>query len=131
MREMPARDPGDKMRSIAFATTLTLFGSGTCLAGEGLPCEKIEYAKLKDSTKKELTDEYCRATARGKLNEDLGKISTDFYNKQIALGANTTATRKAISERGDAQVSCMGVAEDVAAMLKKKYKAAPPSCASK
>lgn len=57
-------------------------------------CDKIEYAKLKDSTPDELNTQYCRAMQRSKQTQ------------------------------GDARTSCLRVAEDVTDMLTKKFKQA-------
>ena len=92
------------------------------------PCEKVEYAKLKDSSRAELNVEYCRAMQRSKLNEDLRKISNDTFEKQLAIGANTTKTQKDMAAFGDAQITCLSAAEEATSMLSKKFKAKPPVC---
>ena len=47
---------------------------GHATAGPAFPCQRIEYAQLKDSTKKELSEEYCDANRKAALNKDLAAI---------------------------------------------------------
>lgn len=99
-------------------------------AGIEMPCEKIEYARLKDSTQKELLVAYCSAIEKSELNKKFKEISSDLFNSKLALGANTKETEKDISARADAQVSCLKVAEDISSMLTKKFKTKPSACSN-
>lgn len=99
------------------------------LAGKGSPCDRMEYARLKDSTRQELTSEFCSAVAKDHLNEEIGRIEEDLLHKQIAMGSrDSKATQKNVEELGDARVSCIKASEDAANMLKKKFNAPRPSC---
>lgn len=64
--------------------------TGLCLAQA--PCEKIEYAKLKDARGDYLNEQYCRAMQSSKRAQ------------------------------GEAQASCIRVAEDIMYMITKKGK---------
>lgn len=97
--------------------------SSICFAGEGSPCEKIEYARLKDSTRPELVSEYCVAVAKDELNQALGKIQKDRFDATMSSSA-----QRAMSEIGDARVTCVRAAEEAARMLQQKFKAARPKC---
>lgn len=112
-------------RSIA-ALTLALYAS-LSIAGPGRTCEKVEYAKLKDSSKKDLAYDYCDAMKSAKLNEDFYAINKELFDKQLALGANTTDTRLKMEALGEAQSSCLRAAAEASQMLTKKYKASAPS----
>jgi len=101
--------------------------SGLASAGSEMPCERIEYAQLKDATRKELNDDYCNAVSKAKLNKDLGAISRQLLDRQASLGVDTSATSTDIRAKGDAEVSCIGVAESLSNMLAKKFKAKPPA----
>ena len=119
------------MKHTALLVVALLAGCAHQSAHAQSPCEKIEYAKLKDSNRKELNEQYCRAMQRSKLNEDLRAISSELFNKQLAMGANTNQSHKDMVARGDAQISCLSVAEDVTDMLSKKFKAKPAACPQK
>jgi hypothetical protein len=106
-----------------------MLASATVVQAGGIPCERMEYAQLKDSTKKELTDAYCSAIAKADLNRDLRAIKQELFDKQLALGADTSATFRELQEYGKSQVSCLRVSEAASNMLAKKYSAkAPNSC---
>lgn len=158
---------------------LTLFMQiPACFAEAGVPCEKIEYAQLKDSDRKELTKMYCDTMDRVALSAYLEGIEVaiaeeknalvsrkemllmnkdsmsikDYYaaireaddkystaaqlgwNKEIqalkTYSAKPTSTPidNGVSNTVNAQGSCLGVGKDISAMLKKKYKAKPPTC---
>ena len=64
----------------------------TALCFAQAPCEKIEYAKLKDASRGYLNEQYCRAMQSSKRAQ------------------------------GDAQTSCIRVAEDIMYMITKKGK---------
>lgn len=65
---------------------LTLFMQiPACFAGAGVPCEKIEYAQLKDSDRKELTKMYCDATERAALSAYLEGIEVAIAEEKDAL----------------------------------------------
>jgi hypothetical protein len=126
---MPTYQSGGAVKKkISFAMVTLLIQSTGCIAGAGMPCEKLEYARLKDSTKKELVSEYCSATGKARLNEDLYAISKESFDRRIAMGSNVTRTMQEMSEKGEAQVSCVRAAEDASAMLLKKFKAKPLAC---
>lgn len=112
------------MRLIA----VLLLTCSTAFAGES--CPKQEYARLKDSSRKELTDEFCSATRKAALNKDLIAIRQELFEKQLAMGADARGTAKELSEMREAHVSCLAAAEDAAQMLQKKFKAAPTCRAS-
>ncbi len=101
------------------------------IAGEGSPCSKMEYAQLKDSSRKELIGEYCGAMAKSQLNQDLKAIQKRLFDSQLNLGVRTDATQRAMVELGNAQVSCLVAADAAAGMLLKKFKAPRPACATK
>lgn len=86
-----------------------------------IPCQRIEYAQLKDSTKKELSEEYCSANRKAVLNKDLADI-----RKSGGL-QNQKAERDA-RELTDAQIACLEVADSAAKMLSKKFKSKAPNC---
>jgi hypothetical protein len=92
--------------------------SAICIAAAGMPCEKIEYAELKDKTKEELKYEYCRAKDRTRLNEELYAI----YRKEIDAGVFTSAGERERTESGDAASSCRRAAISALGMLEKKFK---------
>jgi hypothetical protein len=98
-----------------------------CFAGNG-SCERWEYAKLKDETKKELSDEYCRAVAHAIANASMAKASEEAAGKVLARGSYDRATQLQNEAYGRSmdQVSCMKQAEDVESMLKRRFKAKPP-----
>ena len=105
-----------------------LLSASAVLAG-GIGCERIEYAQLKDSSKKELTAAYCSAVAMADLNKDLLAFKKELFEKQLALGVDTSAALKGMKEYGEAQVSCVSVSEAASSMLQKKYSSkAPRAC---
>jgi hypothetical protein len=108
--------------SIAF-TALFLTGLQPALAGMEMPCPKMEYARLKDMSRKELMSEFCAAKDKADLNFKLQKISDDEYDRTMSRSA-----RNSSEARGDARVSCIAHQEEVARMLKKKFKAPEPNC---
>lgn len=83
-------------------------------------CDKWEYAKLKDATKKELIDEYCYSSAIATLQGDMVKV----MREQAALGSKSRAD---VKEAEEEQYSCLHQVDETAAMLKKKFKASPPA----
>lgn len=99
-----------------------------CFAGAGTPCDKIEYAQLKDSSKKELQKEYCSAIDKSELNKKLKNTTADLANYLLINGSNAKEAEKDTIENGDAQVSCLKVAEDISAMMNKKFKSKPSIC---
>lgn len=78
-----------------------------CIAAAGMPCEKVEYAELKDKTREELKYEYCRAKDRTRHNEELYAIYTGERDR---------------TESGDAASSCRRAAISALGMLEKKFK---------
>jgi hypothetical protein len=98
------------------------------VAGPAAPCGPVEYAQLKDANRKELTDEYCTAMLKEKLNRDLGVIQKRLFDAQLQNGARTESTQRDMAALGDAQVTCLRAAEAAAGMLQKKFKAARPAC---
>lgn len=108
---------------------LGLLASASVSLGAGLTCERMEYAQLKDSTKKELNDAYCSATRMADLNKDLRAIKQKLFEEQLTNGRDTSATMNGLKEYGEAQVSCLKVSDAVAAILTKKYNSkVPKSC---
>lgn len=73
-------------------------------------CEKWEYAKLKDSTKKELMDEYCYVN-------DIAQS-----NKKIWEVRRTMEDASAAKEARQDYFSCLAQQQNVSDMLAKKYK---------
>jgi hypothetical protein len=102
-------------RACAFFGAMVLV-STSVFAG-GMTCERIEYAQLKDSSKKELSDFYCNATAKADLNKDLAAIERT---------RETAAADRTAREYGEAQVGCVRVADAASNMLLKKFGAKPP-----
>jgi hypothetical protein len=102
--------------------------AASAFAGTGMPCEKLEYARLKDSSKSELTSEYCSSMSKADFNSRLKDISKELFEKRLALGVDTAAAQRDMQERGENQVSCLRAAEDAASMLKKKFKTVSPKC---
>jgi hypothetical protein len=95
----------------------------------GMPCATIDYAQLKDSSKGELIDAYCSASSRAQLNKDLRDVSLQLAEQQQGLGLSSSEATREASERGNAQVACLRVAESASAMLRKKFASkAPPRC---
>jgi hypothetical protein len=106
----------------------TLASATTALAG-GLPCDRIEYAQLKDSSRKELIDAHCRAIGRADLNASLLEIKRESRDKLAALGRHSSESVREIEELSKDRMSCLKVSESALAMLEKKYSAkAPKSC---
>ena len=99
-------------------------------AAGGFPCQKIEYAQLKDSSKKELTLEYCSAVGKSELNKKLKDGANDFYTQQSNAGRNTKEIEKDIVEKSDAQISCLQVAESASSMFFKKFNEKKITCST-
>lgn len=104
--------------------SIILIQSSICNAGLGMPCEKIEYAQLKDSTKEELKYEYCRAHDRIKLNGELYAIG----RREIDTGVSTSESRRETTDIGEAGLSCRRAAIAALGMLEKKFKIKTQSC---
>ena len=81
-------------------------------------CKEHEYARLKDSTRSELTKEYCSATRAAKLHEDLSAIQRE----------GSARDRREADRSGERQITCMRAADEVARMLRLKFKVKTPSC---
>lgn len=94
-------------------------------AGFAQSCEKMEYAQLKDSTQKELSEEYCTATLKAELHEKLGKIQLDLANSGTQTRRNTDGALVSFRQHSDQQVACIRAAEAAKAMMQKKFKAKP------
>lgn len=109
----------------AAAILLTLLAAPTL----AVSCDRVEYAQLKDSDRKELTEIYCRAMSKSKLHEDLRAINQAGFYKALSAGFDTRLYQTRMREQGEAQVACVGVAESASAMYTKKFKAkAAPNC---
>lgn len=104
--------------------SVVLIQSAICNAGSGMPCEKIEYAQLKNSTKEELKYEYCLAHDRIKLNGELYAIG----RKLIDSGSSTNESQRETTEIGEAGLSCRRAAIAALGMLEKKFKTKSQSC---
>jgi len=109
--------------AVVLGSALILSMVDPAFAGAEMPCEKVEYARLKDMDRKELSSEYCSAANKAQLNQNLQKISDDSFSQS---GSRTAMEDSRL--RGEARVSCIAVQEDVARMLKKKYGAKQPKC---
>jgi hypothetical protein len=105
---------------------LSILGSA-CFAS-GLPCEKIEYAQLKDSTKNELDSLYCNSERKAEYNRFAVETSRTLFRQKMESGVNGTPVRLEAEQLGNAQVACVRVAESIAAMQQKQFQAAPPRC---
>lgn len=95
------------------------------LTGFAQSCEKMEYAQLKDSTQKELSEEYCSSKLKAELHEKLGKIQADLATGGTQTRRNTDEALASSRQHGDQQVACIREAEAAKAMLQKKFKAKP------
>jgi hypothetical protein len=79
-------------------------------AARNVPCDRWEYARLKDATRQELSKAYCSAERGAELNRKLAEISGQPADH-------------------DAHIVCLQAADDAQGMLVKKFKAkAPPLC---
>ena len=92
----------------------------------GLPCERIEYAQLKDSTRKELVDMYCHAKGKSEANEELAAIHQRTVDAQRGTGVSSKTSQRMWEDAREAIVSCLRVSESVSAMMAKKFNAKPP-----
>lgn len=101
-----------------------------CLANSyATPCERWEYAKFKDATKQELSDEYCTSAAHAIANSEVAQARNKAA-KGFTERKNYTRANQLIDSAYQAsmeQVSCMKQVEASEAMLKKKFKASPPN----
>jgi hypothetical protein len=104
-------------KALVSGAAIGSFAFASIALGDGIPCNRIEKAQLKDSSNKELIDAYCGAKKMAEFNENLFSI------------AQKDGDIKKMKETGAAHVSCIKVAESVSKMLEKKFKAKPPeSC---
>lgn len=99
-------------------------------ADGGFPCQKIEYAQLKDSSKKELRSVYCSAIEKSELNKKLKDHANDFYMIQVKSGRNSKESEKDIMEKSEAQISCLQVADSASSMFSKKFNVKDIACSS-
>lgn len=103
------------MRINFFGIVVLTFGFMNCASA----CDKWEYAKLKDATKKELIDEYCYSSSIA----DIQKNKVKNMRELESLGSKSRAD---VKEAEEEQYSCLRQVDETAAMLKKKFKATPP-----
>ena len=88
-----------------------LFGLVVSTPTLAAPCDKWEYARLKDSNKQELELKYCRDKLAWEANVDINKINSSAMADQLACSKEMDLT---------------------ASMLLKKYKQkAPPKLCAK
>ncbi len=95
-------------------------------AGAGIECRAMEYARLKDSSRKELVEAYCSDTRTAKLNSDLRQLR--LVDQPLETNRQGDERFKELRELGAQQVACVRSAEDAAGMLSKKFKAPRPTC---
>jgi hypothetical protein len=114
------------------ATTLAaiaVFAPVSSYSMGGLPCDPVEYAELKDSTKKELNDLYCQSASKAELNEIMQGHSEKKRRLDITYGVSTKESDQEVNERSEAAVSCLKLMESTKRMMNKKFKS-KPSCQS-
>ena len=112
-----------------FLVFLSLFSHSELMrASSAMPCDRMEYAQLKDSTRKELTETFCGAMRKSELNAELSKIAQELFNSRLKAGYDVSVSMRDVKELGEAQVSCLKVAESASSMIEKRFKAKPPIC---
>lgn len=101
-----------------------------CVAplGYAMNCNKWEYAKLKDASKKELSDLYCASATHAIFNSKKAARRKDSMSEATERGSLGQATKfnNEAYDAGMAQAGCMEQLEDAESMLLKKFKAKPP-----
>lgn len=114
------------MSKLLIGFVMLSLSCSVCFAGG---CERWEYAKLKDETRKELSDEYCRAAVFAATNSAMAKNANDTAKKFLELGnlERSSQLNKEAYQISMDQVSCMKQVEDVEAMLMRRFKAKPPA----
>lgn len=109
------------MKSLAFAVAVAFWS----IASVAQTCVKMEYAQLKDSTRKELTDEYCLSIAKAELHDKLGQSQLDLFNSGTQTRRNSDAAMQSFKQHSEEQVACLRQAEAASSMMQKKFKAKP------
>lgn len=97
-----------------------------CNAASG--CKTLEYARLKDSTKSELVEEYCYSEAMWKMygkSLDAAKSDIDAAHANMQVATNEISWMR---ELNAARASCGVASDDAYRMLVKKYHIKSPNC---
>jgi hypothetical protein len=97
-------------------------------AGPGMSCERMEYAQLKDSSRKELSEAVCSAKSKDALDQELGAIAKEQFEASVRLGGSMSAAMADMHDIGEARLSCVRAADEATKMLRKKFAAPAPSC---
>lgn len=105
-----------------------LLVASSCFAGEGMPCERQEYARLKDASKAELSRQYCTARAWVDMNNERVEIRQASINRLAATGVATASRAAQVVEIVEAANTCRMASVDYADMLRKRFGAKRPTC---
>lgn len=100
-------------------------------AGLEVACERVEYARLKDASRRDLVDGYCDAMLTADTNGKIADSSSKAFHEYLALGHLSRAEQvkgEAAAARSARSV-CLRVARDAADMLRKRFPArGQPTC---
>jgi hypothetical protein len=93
----------------------------------GVPCDPVEYAELKDSTKEELNVLYCRSASKARFNEKMTEHAKERINLALAYGRSIKEPQQEMVQRTEDAVSCLKLMNSTSRMLEKNFKS-KPSC---
>lgn len=99
-------------------------------ATDGYKCKDIEYARLKDATKQELSALICNVEQNAAANHQLFQAQLEASSKFREIGSLSLA-QDAIDKAntlGDLQVACLENAGQMRAMMKKRFKTENTKC---
>jgi hypothetical protein len=97
--------------------------------GGAAACERAEYARLKDSSRKELIATHCDAQLSADTQAKIVEANKAAFAQFVALGDMARAERasKDRSAASATRLSCLRVAREAEDMLRKKF-GAKPNC---
>jgi hypothetical protein len=105
---------------------LTILAAGSAIA-EGFPCSEVQYAFLKDASKDELREEYCRLTRKALSNEKSYQSTGQAIEEKRTLQLDTSKDRDMAMAELRASHTCKVAAGAISDALSRRFKSKPPA----
>lgn len=105
---------------------LTILAAGSAIA-EGFPCSEVQYAFLKDASKDELREEYCRLTRKALSNQKSYQLTLEMIEEKKALQLSEPKDREKSLSEIKAAGTCRVSAGAVSDALYRRFKSKPPA----